>query len=930
MSREAEARLAAGGPGAPEPVPPRVLERVLLQLLPSGPVGDSIVGDLHEEHARLVRTSGARAAASWYRRQAFGVAWRGARDRVRGRGPFITHSPALPVGPRGRDPMMSSMLRAARYGLKGLARSPQFTLAAVVTLALAIGTNTAVFSVVQGVLLKPLNYHEAERLVMLRHTAPGLGYPEFGISPGLYDLYTSESTAFQSSGIYMEATVNVTGHDAPPSRITAARVSRDAFTTLGVSPAAGRIFDAPEEQAGGPAVVLLSHGLWQERYGADPALVGRTVDIDGQARTVVGVMPEGFEFPDRDTRLWLPLPLEGMESQFGAFQYQSVARLAAGVDAAQAQAQLAPLMSRVPDLAEDGSGFAAFIETGRLSAVVKPMKEVMVGDVSRALWILLGTVAFVFLIACANVTNLFLVRSEARHKEMAVRAAMGAGRSGLIGHYAAESLLIAAAGGVAGLALAAAMLKGLLYIAPPNIPRLHEVGLDPVVIGFTVVVTALAAVLLGILPSLRLTSPDLLATLSRTARGTSAGRERHRARQSLVIAQTALALVLLVGSGLMVRSFQQIRAIEPGFEPKDAVTFRLSLPESAYDDADHVAQFHAQLSDRLGALPGVESVGATSHPPMAGCCTGTAFLIEERPLEQGEMPPMFWYSTVSSGYFDVMRVPIRAGRPFDAFDGDAGRRSVIVSQTLATQIWPDADPVGKRIRPAAQDSGWYTVVGVVGDVRDQSLEREPGPMVYFPVTGWGSLERQPGFPGVAEQARSMTYVIRTTQTEALAPLARAEVWAIDPNLPIAASATYEKIVDDSMVRLSFTMLALVAASVIALILGAIGLYSVISYIVAQRTNEIGIRLALGARPTEVRRMVVLQGAKLAAMGLVIGFVAALGLTRLMQGMLFDTRPTDPLTFIAVSAVLAGVALLASYVPALRASRIDPASSLKAE
>lgn len=928
MPKPAEPRnLAPTGPPAPEgaapqgAAPPMLLERALLWLLPHGAVGESIVGDLHEEHASIARRGSTHAAASWYRRQALGIAWRSARDRLRRSGPFVTRDAVRADTISGSDPMFSSTLRAARYGVKGLARSPQFTMAAVVTLALAIGTNTAVFSVVQGVLLKPLSFHEADRLVMLRHTAPGLGYPEFGISPGLYLLYAGESGAFRSSGIYTEANVNITGDDAPPSRITAARASRDVFTTLGVSPAAGRVFDIAEDRPGGPAVVLLSHGLWRERFGSDPGLVGRTVHIDGEPRTIVGVMPEGFEFPDRNTRLWLPLALEGAEREFGTFSYQAIARLGDGLDAAQAQARLRPLMDRVPGLAEDDSDFAAFIEAGRLAAVVKPLKEMVVGDISRALWILLGTVAFVFLIACANVTNLFLVRAEARQKEMAVRAALGAGRTGLIGHYAAESVLIAVAGGVLGLALASGMLRGLLHFAPPNMPRLHEIALDPIVLAFTALVTALAAVLLGILPTLRLTSPDLLATLGRSSRGASAGRERNRARQSLVVAQTALALVLLVGSGLMVRSFQKIRAIEPGFEPRDAISFRLSLPESNYA-AERVAQFHTQLLERLRAVPGVQQAGATSHPPLAGCCSGTAHIIEDHPLERGQMPPMFWYSTVSDGYFEAMRIPIVAGRSFESFDGDAGRRNVIVSEDLARHVWPDADPIGRRIRPATQDTGWYTIVGVAGSVRDQTLEREPGQMVYYPVS--------PAASGVLAQARSMAYVIRTAQPDAIAPLSRAEVWSVDPDLPIAASSTYEKIVADSMIRLSFTMLALVAASAIALFLGAIGLYSVISYIVAQRTNEIGIRLALGARPVQVRRMVVLQGARLAALGLIIGFVAALGLTRLMQGMLFGIEPTDAFTFIVVSGVLAAIALLASYVPALRASRIDPASSLKAE
>jgi predicted permease len=816
------------------------------------------------------------------------------------------------------------MIRAAQHGAKGLARSPQFTLAAVITLALAIGTNVSIFSVVQGVLLKPLRFHDADRLVLLRHTAPGLGYDDFGISSGLYNLYRTESAAFESSGIFTEASVNLTGAAAAPERAAAHRVSRAVFTTLGVAPRLGRVFDVEEDSPGGnDAVVVLSEGLWRERFGGDAAIVGRTIEIDGEARTVVGVMPESFEFPSRGTRLWLPLAFDTTDRSYGNFTYQAVARLRDGIDAEQATARLRPLLQRLREEPGDGGDFIAFIDAGRLGAVVKPLKELVVGDVSRALWILLGTVGFVFLIACANVTNLFLVRAEARQKEMAVRAALGAGRAGLIGHYAAESLLIAGAGGVLGLALTWGALRALLSIAPPNIPRLHEVAIDPFVLAFTAVVTALAAVLLGILPTLRLTSPDLLATLSRSARGASAGRERNRARQTLVVVQTALALILLVGSGLMVRSFQNMRALEPGFEPRNAFTFRISLPVSRYPDAERVTQFHAQLVERLRGVPGVEEAGASSHAPLAGCCSGTAHVIEEFPVEVGQMPPMAWYSTVSDGYFEALQIPLVSGRLFDTSDRDPARRNVIISQAFAQQFWPDSDPVGRRIRPASTDSAWYTIAGVVGSVRDQALERDPSEMVYYPISA-----NADGIAGA--QARSMTYVIRSLRSDAIAGLAREQVWAIDPDLPIAASSTYEKIVADSMIRLSFTMLALVAASAIALILGAIGLYGVISYIVTQRTNEIGIRLALGARPAQVRRMVVLQGARLTLLGLVIGFAGALALTRLMQGMLFGTAPTDPVTFAFVSAFLAGIALLATYVPAHRASRIDPASSLKME
>jgi len=810
-------------------------------------------------------------------------------------------------------------MRTIRQAARSLARTPQFTVAAVITLALAIGTNASIFSVVQGVLLKPLRFEESDRLVLIGHTAPGLGYDRFGMSPGLFSLYARQGEAFSAAGLYAGTSVNVTGDGAPPSRVDAARASAGVFEALGTAPLAGRTFDATDGTEGAAPTVVISEAFWQERFGGARDVLGRTVRVNGELRTVVGVMPSSFEFPNRDTRLWLPLPVDTTAQDYGNFTLDAVARLRNGLDAAAAESRLAPVLTRLMDEAPDLGDFRAFVNAGQVAAVVTPLKEIIVGDVSRALWILLGTVAFVFLIACANVTNLFLVRAETRHTEMAVRAAMGAGRRSLIGTYAAEALLIAGAGGVIGLGLTFAALRALLHVAPPNIPRLHEVAIDPVVLAFTAAITILGALLLGVLPALRLTSPDLLNTLSRSTRGSSAGRERHRARQLLVVAQTALALVLLIGSGLMVRSFNSMRAVDPGFVAADAYTFRVSLPQSTYPDSSSVARFHQQLLERLRALPGVQYAGATSHLPLGGCCSGTAHVVEDRPVQEGELPPMFWWVSVSDGYFDAMQIPIIAGREFDSSDRDPARGSIIVSRALADEFWPGANPIGERIRLSGNPDFWYNIVGVAGNVRARELEEGSDHVVYYPIAA--------NIPG---QTRSMTYVVRTPQPETISERAREQVWSIDPDLPIAASSTYEQIVADSMVRISFTMLALVVAAFIALVLGAIGLYSVISYLVTQRTNEIGIRIALGAQPRQVLRMIVAQGTRLAAVGLVVGVAGAFALTRLMQGMLFGIDPTDPLTFVAVTTLLGGIAFTATYLPARRASRIDPARSLKVE
>lgn len=817
---------------------------------------------------------------------------------------------------------MSRIWQDLRYAARSLARSPQFVLVSATTLALAIGTNAAVFSVVNGILLKPLPYPAGDRLVVVSSTAPGLGYDNFGLSPGVYFQYRQHGADFEDTGIYINASVNLTGDGTTPERVGGLRVSRTMFSTLGVRPALGRVFSAAEDQPGGPHVVLLSDGLWRERYGADRSIVGRAIRVDGEPHTVVGVMPPDFKFPTGQARLWLPIALDSTTRDVGSFGYGAVARLRPGTTPAMAQAHLQPLVARLREDYQDVRDFQAFLDAGRYAPVVRSMKEQLVGNSRSPLLILLGTVAFVFLIGCANVTNLFLVRSESRQKEMAVRAALGAGRGGLVGNYLAESALLSLVGGALGLALSYAGLPLLVHAAPPGIPRIDAVGIDPVVVGFTLGVTALAAVLLGILPALRLASSDLLASLSKGVRGSTAGRERHRARQLLVVAQTAMALVLLVGAGLMVQSFQKLRGLDPGFDPHNVLIFHLSLPAATFNSAERAAVFDDRLLARLRALPGVQVAGAVAAIPPVRSASGTAHRIEDHPVEAGQLPPMLWYTAASAGYFQAMHIPLLAGRTFDAPGSQRDLRAVIISQLLARRFWPGQSAIGKRLGPSG-DSIWHTVVGVVGDVRDRGLEQEPAGLVYYPL----SSARD---DTISAPVLNLSFAVRTPTPQAIAPAVRQQVWALDPNLPIAGMQTLEKAVSDSLVRRSFTMMALLVASIIALVLGAIGLYGVISYIVTQRTREIGVRLALGAEAKAVRRMVVLQGARLVGGGLVVGCLGALALTRLLQSMLYGISSWDPLTFVAVSLVLAAVGLTASYLPARRASRIDPARSLQLE
>jgi predicted permease len=901
--------------------PPRWTEAVLrASLSRAGNAGGWILGDLREEYAALARASSPGQAAGWYRREAAGIAARAAVDRVKRRGAFYDRRRAAGTAGRG-GVMMGRWWNDVRHAARALGRARQFTVVSALTLALAIGANAAVFAVIDSVLLEPLPYPGSERLVGLWHTAPGLGYDQFGISAALFYVYRDRRDLFEESGFYRTGPVNLTGEGESPDRVEAGRVMRTVFGTLGVSPSLGRAFSEAEDVENGAQVVVLSDELWRTRFGADPAILGRMARIDGEAHEVIGVMPAGFAYPSSDTRLWVPLRIDSTTTDGGNFTYTAIARLRDGITPEQAERQLAGEIPRLIERTPDSPDLHAFIEAGAAAPVVHTLKEDTVGELRRPLWILLGTVGFIFLIACANVTNLFLVRAEARQREMAVRAALGARRGTLVGQYLAESALLALLGGVLGSGLGWVGVRALVRAAPPNLPRLDEVAVDAGVLLFTLGVTCMAALLLALLPALRLSAPALLATLGQ-ARGTTAGRERHRARRMLVVLQTALALVLLTGSGLMVRSFQKLRTLDPGFSAEGVLTFRVSLPAASYPTASAASSFHDRVLERLRALPGVTAAGAVSALPLGGSASGTAHDVEDHPTSSGELPPMMWYTQVTPDYYDALRIPIVEGRTLETTDNERTRREVLVSETVARRFWPDGSAVGRRIRPIGDTTGWRTIVGVVGDVRFQQLEEDPAELVYYPMIGPTGDDGTP--------ARAMTYTVRAPEPETLVPAVRREVGVVDPNLPIASVATLERIVADSMVRHSFTALALVIAAAVALMLGAIGLYGVISYLVAQRTREIGLRMALGADAGSVRRMVVLQGVRLSALGLGVGLLGALGLTRLMEGLLYGTSPTDPLTFGAVVVVLAGVALLASWLPARRASLIDPARSLAAE
>ncbi len=807
-----------------------------------------------------------------------------------------------------------------------LLRSPGFTAISVLTLALGIGATTAIFSVVNGVLLRPLPFPEADELVGLWHSAPGIGIPEFEQSETTYTLYKALSRSFVDVGLSNNFTLNLID-GGEPTRVPSASVTSSLFRVLQMSPVLGRGFTEEDDEIGRERVVLLSDALWKSRFGSDPGVRGRAIQLNGNSYTVIGVMPTGFTYPGEDTQLWIPHRIDPATLGQANFSYEAIARLKPGVTIEAAEADLNRVLRQLPDV-YPGELTAGLMENAQLSAHINPMRDDVVGDIGQVLWILLGTVGFVLLIACANVANLFLVRAEGRQKEIAVRSALGAGRGDVVKYFLGESMCLALVGGLVGLGLAFVGVYVLTSAVPIDIPRLGEVGIHGAVLAFTGAVTLFAGLLFGAAPIFRYGSPDLVTSLKEGGRGGSTGRQTHRTRNLLVVSQVALALALLVGSGLMARSFWALRKVDPGFDTEGVLTFRVSLPAAEYPDGDDTVLFYRRLFENLRGLPGVTNVGANTNLPMTDGSNSNGVVLEDFPLQQDEVPPIIRTNRAAPGYFEALGIPLREGRFFERGDVDQpARGAVVVSETFAQQFWPGQSALGKRLTPGiavGDETKWYTIVGVVGDVRDDGLAQEPPAMAYYPTVPIPESEDQ--------------WTIRTTSVAvragvdpmSLAAAARQAVWDIDPRIPIANTRTTGEIVSGSMARTSFTMLLLAIAAGVALLLGAVGIYGVISYVVSQRTREIGVRMALGAKERDVSLMVVGQGMLVSSIGVGLGLVAAFGLTRLMGTLLFGVSATDPLTFGALGLFLLGVAVVASLIPARRAAAVHPVEALRYE
>ncbi|HEY6387855.1 MAG TPA: ABC transporter permease [Candidatus Acidoferrum sp.] len=827
-----------------------------------------------------------------------------------------------------------NFLSDVRYGLRMLRHNPVFTTVGLLTIAIGIGANAAVFSVVNSVLLKPLRYPKAEELVSLHQTAPGAaGLADFEngllLSPSMYFTYSEHNRTFQSMGVWVTDTANVTGL-AEPEQVRLAAVSDGVLQALDVAPAAGRWLSRIDQVPRGPDRVMLSYGYWQRQFGGDRSVIGRNLTIDSRPREIVGVMPQGFRFVDTDFDVIVPLAFDRGKLILAGFGYHGIARLKPGATIAEANADITRMLPIWMDSWTNGKGSNPhFYETWKITPAIRPLKQEVVGNVSEVLWVVMGTIALVMLIACANVTNLMLVRVEARQQELAVRAALGAGRGRIVRGLLVESVMLGLIGGVIGVGLAYAGVRFLAVAGPANLPRLSEISIDARTLGFTFAISVLSGLLFGLVPALKYAGSRSSLELRSAGRASSASCDRHRVRNFLVIGQVAMALVLLVSAGLMIRTFQALRTVDPGFtDARHLQAMRISIPNLLIPEAERVARTENEILDKLSAVPGVNSAGFVSEMPMEGLDSGwDCIFAQDKTYPDDVMPPLRLYKYISPGFLRTAGTRLIAGREF-TWDEVYGLQPVVmISENLAREMWgtPSA-AIGKQLREFSS-MPWHEVIGVIQDVRERGVQENAPPIVY-----WPPMMQYLFGAKTPETMRTETFVIRSDRagTETFLNEVREAVWSVNSNLPLASVRTMQEVYGKSVARTSFTLVMLGIAGAMALTLGLIGIYGVISYTVSQRKREIGIRLALGAQSGDVVGMVLRQGAKLALVGVSIGVIVALGLARLMTSVLFGVTAHDPLTFAAVAVLLIFVALVACYIPARRAMKVDPMVALRYE
>jgi predicted permease len=828
---------------------------------------------------------------------------------------------------------LESLLMDIKHVCRRLARAPGFAITVVLTLAIGIGANTAVFSVLNSVLLRPLPYPQPEQLVSLRLNAPGAAgltdfRDELRLSPSMYLTFAAHNKSFKSLGVWQSGTASITGI-ARPEQVNTVLITDGILETLDVPAAAGQWLTAADQDAHGAQRVMLSYGYWQRRFGGDPGVVGRTIIVDSRSRVIAGVMPRGFKMVNNDFDLLVPLAFDPVKQLLAGFGYHGIGRLRPGVTITQADADVARLLNVWMDTWTNGPGADPhFYLTWKITPAFLPLKEQVVGGIGNVLWVVMTTIGIVMLIACTNVANLLLVRADGRQQELAVRSALGAGRWRIARELLMESVTLGLLGGAAGVGVAYAGVRLLTAIGPQNLPRLSEISLDGLSFAFTLILSVLSGLLFGLIPVLRYAPSRQAVPLLGAMRTASVSRERQRGRNLLVMAQVAMALVLLISAVLMIRTFYAMRNVDPGFsDPTSLQVMRITIPDTLVRDPQAVLRIQNSIQDKLAAIPGVSSVGFAASAPMSGAEPNWDAIYLEGKNYDGENAPMRLYNYVSPGYFHTTGTRLVAGRDFTWTDIYGLRPVGMVSESLARELWgsPNA-AIGKRFREFPS-MPLHEVIGVVQDVRDSGVDQISPATVY-----WPSMMNDLYGPGSLDARRSVYFALRSSRAgtqDFLTEMQRA-VWSINTNLPLADISTMQEIYSQSMERTSFTLVMLAIAGVMALALGILGIYGVISYAVSQRTREIGIRMALGAKKSELVWMFVRSALVLTGVGTAVGLCAAAALVRLMQTLLFGVSPLDPVTFAAVPVALVAAAALASYLPARRTAAVDPVEALRAE
>jgi predicted permease len=815
-----------------------------------------------------------------------------------------------------------------RQVFRRLARAPMFTAITLITLAAGVGANTVVFSVLEGVLLKPLPYPGAEDLVGVWQTAPGLNIKDLNVAPSTYFIFREQNQSFIDVGVYQYDSVSITGV-AEPEQVQALRVTDGTLPLLGVTPTLGRTFSRQDDTAGAPPTAVLSYAYWRRKFSADPAMIGRTIILDGKAHQVIGILPQNFHFLDSDDRgVILPVRWDRNDIHLGDYSYEALARLKPGVTLQQANADLARMQPIVMNSFPAPEGFSIKIfQQAQIGPNVRPLKQDVIGDVGNTLWVLMGSIGMVLLIACANVANLLLVRVEGRRQELAVRGALGASRGRLAAELLLESIVLGLLGSAIGLGLAYAALRVLVVLAPDGLPRINEITINGPVLLFTLFVSLFSSVLFGCIPVLKYAGIRLNTGIREGGRGLSQSKEQHRARGVLVVVQVSLALVLLICSGLMIRTFRALTKVDPGFSrPAELQTFRISILDTQVPDREQVVRMNEAILNKIKTIPGVSAVAWGSGIPMDGSSNNDPVFIADRTYAEGALPPIRRFKRAAPGFLETLGTPLIAGRLFTWADTYQHLPVAVVSENFARENWPNpADALGKRIRVATTDD-WREIVGVVGNLYDNGVSQPAPTTIFWPVL----MDR---FEGQKEYvARDVAFAIRTSRagSESLMKDVREAVWSVNPNLPLSSVNTVDFFYKRSIARTSFTLIMLGVAGSMALLLGVVGIYGVIAYSVSQRTREIGIRMALGAQTRALTSMFVRHGLRLTAIGVVFGVIAAIAVMRLMSTLLFNVSPVDPITYLVVCAGLVVPAWLASYLPSRRVASVDPVEALRGE